>query len=95
MYISNLHITSSHVELHFEILCDVTICADNLRAMGIKVRYGKINIELMLRKMNFLFAIEKWVSIIMTCHVICIRIHLDIILYNIIHNTRAAKAGSV
>ena len=73
----------------------MTICADNLRAMGIKVRYGKINIELMLRKMNFLFAIEKWVSIIMTCHVICIRIHLDIILYNIIHNTRAAKAGSV
>jgi len=73
--------TSIHNELHF--LCDVTICADNLRALGIKVR--KINIELMLLKMNFLFAIENWVSIIMTCHVICIRIHLDIILYNIIN----------
>ena len=39
--------------------------ADNLRMMGIKVRFSQINIEIMLRKMNFLFVIEKWVSIVM------------------------------
>ena len=57
----------------------------NLRMVGIKVRFWKINIEIMLRKMNILFVEENWVSIIVTCHAICIRIHPDLILYNMLY----------